>query len=93
MPARARDPLLSALGAAVRAVRLSQGLSQEALAEAAGLHVTYVSSLERGWRNVSLLNLDRLARGLSIDLAGLMRELESQRAQVLASGAASASNV
>jgi transcriptional regulator with XRE-family HTH domain len=79
MPARSQDPLLRAFGAAVRSARLSRGLSQEGLAEVAGLHVTYVSSLERGRRNVSLLNLDRLARGLALDLAGLMSAVESER--------------
>jgi transcriptional regulator with XRE-family HTH domain len=81
MPARSQDPLLRAFGAAVRSVRLSRGFSQEALAEATGLHVTYVSSLERGRRNVSLVNLDRLAQGLSIDLAALMSAVESERAK------------
>jgi transcriptional regulator with XRE-family HTH domain len=76
----AADPLLIAFGAAVRRVRLEQGLSQEALAEAANLHVTYVSSLERGRRNVSLLNLDRLARGLSLDLGSFMNAVEDERA-------------
>ena len=53
---RSRDPLLSAFGGAVRSLRLALGLSQESLAEAAHLHVTYVSSLERGRRNVFNLN-------------------------------------
>jgi transcriptional regulator with XRE-family HTH domain len=70
---------LAAFGAAVRRVRLERGLSQEALAEVANLHVTYVSSLERGWRNVSLLNLDRLARSLSLDLESLMSAVEAER--------------
>ena len=76
---RARDPLLSAFGGAVRSLRLARGLSQESLAEAARLHVTYVSSLERGRRNVSLVNIDRLARALGVDLPGLMAPVESNR--------------
>jgi transcriptional regulator with XRE-family HTH domain len=76
---RSRDPLLSAFGSAVRSLRLARGLSQESLAEAAHLHVTYVSSLERGRRNVSLVNIDRLARALGVDLPGLMAPIESKR--------------
>ena len=76
---RSRDPLLSAFGGAVRSLRLARGLSQESLAEAAHLHVTYVSSLERGRRNVSLVNIDRLARALGVALPGLMAPVESSR--------------
>jgi transcriptional regulator with XRE-family HTH domain len=76
---RPRDPLLSAFGGAVRSLRLARGLSQESLAEAARLHVTYISSLERGRRNVSLVNIDRLARALGVDLPGLMAPVESNR--------------
>jgi transcriptional regulator with XRE-family HTH domain len=79
MADRTRDPLLSAFGGAVRSLRLARGLSQESLAEAAQLHVTYVSSLERGRRNVSLVNIDRLARALGVDLPGLMGPVESNR--------------
>jgi transcriptional regulator with XRE-family HTH domain len=62
----------------VRSLRLACGLSQEPLAEAAQLHVTYISSLERR-RNVSLVNIDRLARALGVDLPGLMGPVESNR--------------
>lgn len=48
----------------LRRLRRSTGLSQEELAARAGLHRTYVSSVERGQRNVSLENIFALARGL-----------------------------
>lgn len=51
-------------GQTVRSARVAAGLSQMALAEAAGLHPTYVSSVERGHRNVSLVNIHRLAYAL-----------------------------
>lgn len=54
---------------------LAAGLSQEQLAEASGLHRTYVGSLERGERNVALINILRLAKGLGIDPAELVRDL------------------
>ncbi len=53
-------------GRRVRELRQAQGLSQERLAEIAELHRTYVSSLERGQRNVSLENIHALARALGV---------------------------
>lgn len=57
----------------LRTQRLKKGLSQEALAEASGLHRTYVGSVERGERNVSIDNMDRLAQALDVSLSELMR--------------------
>ncbi len=76
---RESNELRRALGAAVRTVRLARGLTQERLAEGAGLHTTYVSDVERGRRNVGVVNLDRLATALSIDLPTLMYEVERRR--------------
>ena len=56
----------AAFGRRVRDLRQARGLSQEKLAELADLHRTYVSSLERGQRNVSLENIHALARGLGV---------------------------
>lgn len=58
-----------AFGDRVRALRLSQGLSQEDLAELAGMHRTYLSSVERGQRNVSLDNIIAIARALKVEPA------------------------
>lgn len=55
-----------AFGERVRALRQTADLSQEALAERAGLHRTYVSSLERGQRNVGLDNILKLAVALEV---------------------------
>jgi len=57
----------------VRARRKLLGLSQEALAERAGLHRTYVGSIERAERNVSVDNIDRLATALGIDPVDLLK--------------------
>ena len=73
------NELLRALGAAVRALRLARGLTQERLAEEAGLHTMYVSDVERGRRNVGVINIDRLATALSVDLPTLMGDVERQR--------------
>ena len=59
-------------GERLRAVRQTRGISQEKLAELAGLHRTYVSSIERGERNVSLVNIERLAAALGVAMAELM---------------------
>jgi len=53
---------------------MTQGLSQEELAERAGVHRTYVSSLERGQRNVGLDNVFALAAALKVQPAALLQE-------------------
>lgn len=58
----------------LRTIRQTRGISQEKLAELAGLHRTYVSSVERGERNISIDNIERLARALSITPPDLVRE-------------------
>ena len=68
---------LEALGAAIRARRNRLGVSQETLAELAGLHRTYIGGIERGERNVAVLNLLRLARALRIRPSNLLRCLDS----------------
>ena len=77
MPAD-RRPLLIALGAAVRDLRVSRHLSQEDVADLAGLHVTYISGIERGLRNVGFENLDRVAHGLGVDLPTLTAAVEAR---------------
>ena len=67
--------LLTQFGTRVRTARAGTGLSQEALAEACGLHRTYVGSVERGERNVGLLNLLSLAAALRVDPAHLVESL------------------
>ncbi len=60
------------LGSKVQHLRHDQGLSQEELADRAGLHRTYVSGVERGVRNPTLTVIDRLARALGVTVAVLV---------------------
>lgn len=78
MPASARvpdRPALITFGARVRAARHDKGWSQEALADVAGLHWTFVGQVERGRRNLSLNNLLKLASALDVDPGELVRGL------------------
>ena len=60
-------------GARVRALRVARGLSQEDLAQKAGLHRTYVGGIERGERNISLVNIEKLATALGVPLDSMMQ--------------------
>lgn len=69
----------AAFGDHLRRIRGGVGISQEKLAEIAGLHRTYVSSVERGERNVSLETIERLAIALGCTLASLMPDFEKHK--------------
>lgn len=71
-PKDRKTPLQEAFGKIVRLKRTSAGFSQEKLAEEAGLHFTYISSVERGERNISLENIAKIAKALGCSMAGLM---------------------
>lgn len=57
--------------------RLAKGLSQEDLADLCGLHRTYVGSVERGERNISIDNMERLALSLDVPLEKLIKGQKS----------------
>ncbi|MGN6529216.1 MAG: helix-turn-helix domain-containing protein [Burkholderiaceae bacterium] len=56
----------------LRSLRKEQGVSQEKLAEEAELHRTYVGSVERGERNISIDSMERLATALNVDIVDLL---------------------
>lgn len=64
---------LRCVGSRVRELRIAAGLSQEELADRAGLHRTYVGGIERGERNIGVLNLFGLARALKVSPSELLR--------------------
>lgn len=68
----AEAKVLSTFGRRVRDAREELGISQEKLAELMNLHRTYVGEIERGLRNVSLVNIARLAYALKVDAGELV---------------------
>ena len=65
------DAFTIAFGAQIRDLRQKYGLSQEEVAHRAGIHVTYLSGIERGKRNPSLKNIRRIAVALGVPLRDL----------------------
>jgi transcriptional regulator with XRE-family HTH domain len=65
-----------AFGEAVRRLRTSQSISQEKLAELAGIHRTYIGDVERGKRNIALLNMVKIAGALGLHLSELIVDME-----------------
>ncbi len=69
------DPRVG-FGRAVRRLRQAKGMSQEKLAEVADINRTYIGDVERGTRNIALLNMSKLAAALGISLSRLIQEME-----------------
>lgn len=61
----------------LKEIRVKACLSQEQLADIAGLHRTYVGSVERGERNISIDNMERLANALKVDIKDLLQHEKS----------------
>ena len=72
----AEEKLAGRFGKLVRRLRQEKGYSQEEFSFRVGLHQTYVSSIERGERNVTIQTADRIARALDTTLAEMFDELE-----------------
>lgn len=62
-------------GNKVRELRKQKGISQEELGFKSGLHRTYISDIERGSRNVSLINLEKIAKALSLKINSLLNDV------------------
>lgn len=72
----AEETLSRRFGELVRRLRTERGYSQEEFSFRVGLHQTYVSSVERGERNVTIGTADRIAKALGTSLSSLFEELE-----------------
>jgi transcriptional regulator with XRE-family HTH domain len=71
--------LRARLGRAVRRLRQEAGYSQESFADRCELHRTYMGAVERGETNISLGNLERIARALNLTPGSLLLEAENER--------------
>ena len=69
MRGRAFNKHLHRVGSEIRRLRSERGLSQEALADLSGLDRTYIGSVERGERNISLVNLLNISQALDVSLS------------------------
>lgn len=69
--------LLTSFGKRCRALRADAGMSQEAFANSIGMDRSYYASIETGMRNVTLVSMDKISRGLGICLSELLREVDT----------------
>ena len=74
---RPSHPLLRIVGHTLRTLRRERGLSQEALADLADIDRSYMSGVERGLRNISVLNLERLAKALDVPIVTLIEPVHA----------------
>ena len=65
--------ILILFGLNVRTERLRQGLSQEELGSRAGLHRTYIGMVERAEKNITLTNIEKIAKALNVNLVDLLK--------------------
>lgn len=77
-PSFSGNPALISLGAAIRAERLAKGLSQEALAELAGIDRSYMGGIERGEHNLAIMNLLKIAAALGIKASSMLDTIEGK---------------
>lgn len=68
------EPILIRFGKNVQKIRKSHNLSQETLAELAGVHRTYIGMIERAEKNITLCNIEKIAKALKVDISELINE-------------------
>lgn len=68
-----KSPVLLKFGNKVRKERVKRGFSQEKLASKAGVHRTYIGMIERAEKNITLENIERIAKALGIEIASLFK--------------------
>lgn len=67
-----KEPILLLFGHNVQKYRKAQELSQEKLAELAGVHRTYIGMIERAEKNITLSNMERIAKALNVKISDLL---------------------
>lgn len=67
--------ILKKFGTRVREMRIKQNLSQEELAEKAGVHRTYIGMIERAEKNITLINLKKISKALNLEISQLLKDL------------------
>lgn len=72
-------PILQDFGAMVRAYRMERGLSQEAFADACEIDRSYMGGVERGERNLALVNIVRIVQALSMEPSEFFRGLDKDK--------------
>ncbi|QZN78024.1 MULTISPECIES: helix-turn-helix domain-containing protein [unclassified Paenibacillus] len=70
--------VLKLVGARIRALRKERGYSQESLGEKGGFHFSYIGQIERGEKNVSLVNLSKIAESLDVNLIQLFAYVDDE---------------
>lgn len=70
-----KNPILLQFGKNVQEYRRAQQMSQEQLAESAGVHRTYIGMIERAEKNITLLNIAKIANSLKISPSVLLKNL------------------
>jgi len=68
-----KNPTLIRFGNRLRTERVSRSLSQEELAERAGVHRTYIGMIERAEKNITLLNIQKIAKALKTSMSNLLK--------------------
>jgi transcriptional regulator with XRE-family HTH domain len=66
------EDITKRIGLNITILREKQGLTQEKLAELAGLHRAYIGQIERGEKNIGLKNLEKIAKGLNVGVKDLL---------------------
>lgn len=66
-----KEPILLAFGQRVQELRKENSLSQEQLADLAGVHRTYIGMIERAEKNITLCNIEKIAKALKVDIKDL----------------------
>jgi transcriptional regulator with XRE-family HTH domain len=72
VPKDTESPFLRKVGSRIKSLRLQRGISQERLASRSGVNRVYLSGIERGIRNLTVLHLARIARALKVPAGSLL---------------------